>query len=63
MASSKPMTDAQRLAVLCEQAIGELQAERRAARTASEKKQLGTQIAVMRDMLGWAKAARGNQAR
>lgn len=56
MGTSKPSPDPTRLAALCEQAISELQSERRAARNPAEKKQLSTQIAAMRDMLGWARA-------
>jgi len=61
MGTSKPGTDPKRLAALCEQAIGELQSERRAARSPGEKKHLGTQIAAMRDMLGWARAQSGGK--
>ncbi len=55
MGSSKPSTEQKRLATLCEQAISELQSEWRAARSPGEKQRLSTQIAVMRDMLGWAR--------
>lgn len=56
MATSKPSAEQKRLAALCEQAISELRSEWRAAKTPGERDQLGTQIAVMREMLGWARA-------
>ena len=59
MAGSKPMQDQQRLAALCGQALGELEAERRAARGAAEKRRLGIQIAVMRELLARARKASG----